>query len=187
MAIGMKLKKANESSKLDVSKFFGIPTLPLSIIDELSSDAIFIAQIKLEDIIPFDIDNKLPHVGFLYFFMESEDDSPYSYKKAVVLYSNEEPEVAISDFNQNSPISEGLNEDYIIEFFKADDSYEGNKLLGVPADWNYQDEPRELLLQYDPLDTEDLEFFSCLDGYIYFFFKDEKRKFNEVEIQLEYS
>ena len=159
MAIGIKLRKKVEHDHLGVSKFFGIPTLPSGMEEKLSPEAVFIAQIKMEDIASLDKDNVLPHTGYLYFFMETEDDTPYSNKKAVVLYSNEEPEIAINDFNENSPIPEGLNEDYPIDFFEVDDSYSGIKLLGVPSDWNYMDEPKELLLQYDPLDTEGLEFF----------------------------
>lgn len=187
MAIGIRLKKVCSEHDLSISKFFGIPTLPKGVAETLSPDAVFIAQINLKDIIPFDKDNKLPHEGYLYFFMETEDETPYSHKEAVVIYSNQEVEIAIDDFNAESPISEGLNDDYAIEFFEIDDSYTGIKLLGVPSDWNYQDEPKELLLQYDPLDTDDLDFFSYMDGYIYFFYKNENKNFNEVVIHLEYS
>lgn len=187
MAIGIKLRKKEEKDGLGISKFFGIPTLPSGLIEKLSPEAVFVAQIKLEDIASFDKDNLLPHKGFLYFFMETEDDTPYSNKKAIVIYSKKEPEIAISDFNENSPISEGLDEDYPIEFFEVDDNYSGIKLLGTPSDWNYAGEPKELLLQYDPLDTEGLDFFDYLDGYIYFFYKDSKRKFKDVIIHFEYS
>lgn len=187
MAIGIKLKKVNEKHYLGISKFFGTPTLPLGLADKLGKNVVFIAQINLKDIALLDNENKLPHVGYLYFFMETEDDTPYSNKKAIVIYSSTEPEEAISDFNLFSPISEGINEDYSIEFFEVDDSYSGIKLLGVPADWNYLEEPRELLLQYDPLDTEGLEFFDYLDGYIYYFFKNNKRNFKDVVIHFEYS
>lgn len=187
MAIGIKLKKINHEHDLSISKFFGIPTLPQNLASKIPSDAVFVAQINLKDIEHLDKDNKLPHEGYLYFFMKTEDDTPYSNKKAIVIYTKDELEIAISDFNETSPIPEGLNDDYAAEFFEVDDNYTGIKLLGFPSDWNYQEEHKELLLQFDPLDTEGLDFFSCMDGYIYFFYKNDKKKFNEVVIHLEYS
>ena len=62
----------------------------------------------------------------------------------------------------------------------------GNKLFGKPNDWNYAEEPKQLLLQFDPLDSE-MGLFSHLDGLIYFFFGNDRKSFKDVEIQEEIS
>ena len=187
MAIGIKLTKVIKEHDLGASKFFGTPTFPIGLEEKLSSNVVFVGQIRLQDIIPFDEENNLPHEGYLYFFIETEDESPYSKKRGLVIHSVEEVKIAITDFNSVSPIPNGLNDDYIIEFFKADDSYDGIKLLGYPSDWNYQNDSPALLLQFDPLDTEELDFFSLMDGYIYFFFGKDKNNFNEITLHFEYS
>lgn len=186
MAIKMSLRKANENDDPQASKFFGNPTTPLHFEDDIEDNEVFIAQINLQDIKDLDIENKLPHEGFLYFFIETDDESPYSYKKAKVRYTNKEIKQVIDDFNLCSPISEGLNESWIIEFSLCDDDDTGHKLLGNPYDYNYEDSP-ELLMQFDPLETEGLDFMSSLDGFIYFFFKDVNKDFNEVYYFAEYS
>ena len=66
----------------------------------------------IEDIIPFDKDNKLPHEGYLYFFMETEDETPYSHKEAVVIYSNQEVEIANFLYLNNLLI-------FLVFFFKC--------------------------------------------------------------------
>ena len=187
MAIGIKLKKENGEHDLGVSKFFGTPTLPMGMMEELSPDAVFVAQLQLSALACFDKEDRLPHEGYLYIFLETEDDTPYSGKKAVVIYTKEEPAVAVDNFNEVSPMPNGLNEDYLIEFFEADDDYDGIKLFGEPSDWGYAEDYPELLLQFDPLATSDLDFFTCMDGYIYFFFGEDKCKWEDVVVHFEYS
>ena len=81
---------------------------------------------------------------------------------------------------------EEYTDDWLIEFEKCDDYETGNKLFGKPNDWNYADEPKQLLLQFDPLDSE-MGLFSHLDGLIYFFLGDDKKTFKDVEILEEIS
>ena len=121
------------------------------------------------------------------FLLKQKTKALIQKKRGLVIHSVEEVKIAITDFNSVSPIPNGLNDDYIIEFFKADDSYDGIKLLGYPSDWNYQNDSPALLLQFDPLDTEELDFFSSMDGYIYFFFGKDKNNFNDIILCFEYS
>lgn len=187
MAIGIKLKKAKRNFDPSSSKFFGSPTFPKGLIDRLNDDTVFIAQIRLEDIKEYDKENILPHTGYLYFFLETSDDSPYTEKKGSVIYTKEEIEVIYDDFNKVSPISEGLNEDYLIEFFECDDSYTGIKLLGYPSGVDDIDDNKKLLLQFDPLDTDDLDIFPTMDGYIYYFYKNINEEHIDIIIQFDYS
>ncbi len=73
-----------------------------------------------------------------------------------------------------------------MEFYEADEDGACNRLLGVPADWNYGSEPPRLLLQFDPLDSE-MGFLDRLDGFLYFFFEDDGIDFSKVFICEEYS
>ena len=94
----------------------------------------------------------------------------------------------IDDFNEASPIPEGLNETWLIEFAPAteEDDDSGMKLLGEPYDWMYADPAPQLLLQYDPLDTE-VSFLDEMDGVAYFFFGEDKEGFTDVVWHAEYS
>ena len=57
----------------------------------------------------------------------------------------------------------------------------------VAIDWNYQDEPKKLLLQFDPLDPG-LGIFEYVDGLFYFFFDEkEGNNFEKVILMEEFS
>ena len=187
-AIALKVKKIKKGIEFDegCSKFFGDPTVPEKLLNCYPDDGVFFAQIKCEDIKDLDPDNRLPHEGYLYFFLDAEmypDDNLYM----MVEHSLEQPKYILDNYNEESPIK-GLDDAYVITFEKVDSNYTGTKLLGMPS--GYTDENDDypgLLLQYDPLDF-DVEFQSSLDGYIYVFFgKDEKRKFSGVEYVVERS
>lgn len=65
-----------ESFKLGESKIGGMPHLPTDFKWPLYGDVAlgFIAQFNLVDIAPFDVENKLPHEGILYFFYEGGEE-----------------------------------------------------------------------------------------------------------------
>ena len=184
MAIRMKVHKASGDYDVGASKFLGSPVLPNRWINAFDSDTIFFLQIRLKDIAALDEENLLPHEGYLYFFLDTAG-TEYSLQP-IVKYTKTEPINVVNGFNE---IVEGYEEyvdDYLIEFEKCDDYETGNKLLGKPNDWNYAEDPRDLLLQFDPLDSE-MGIFSHLDGLIYFFFGKDRKTFKDVEIMEEIS
>ena len=186
MAIGMKLIKAQGEYDLTASRFFGDPVIPLRMEDEIEADEVFLAQIRLADIAHLDTENRLPHEGWLYFFIKAADGSAWTPKEAVVRYSKDEPQMIIDEFNLQSPIPEGLNCPFLVVFAPVDEEADGMKLLGEPYDWGYAETPPRLLLQYDPLATES-SFLYEMDGVAYFFFGKDKEGFTDVVWHAEYS
>ena len=71
-AIGIKIKKADGNHDPCTSKFFGAPVLPDGWPEMFSEDIIFFGQIRLSDIAELDTENKLPHTGYLYLFLDIE-------------------------------------------------------------------------------------------------------------------
>jgi len=65
-----------ESFRLGESKIGGMPHLPEDFEWPLYGEVAlgFIAQFNLTDIAPFDVENKLPHEGILYFFYEGGEE-----------------------------------------------------------------------------------------------------------------
>lgn len=184
MAIGITLKKAEGEYDLGASKFFGVPTIPGQWLDELDSDLIFLAQIRLADIADLDKENQLPHTGYLYFFVDSAAHMGEE-AEAVVVYSPEDPDTAVDDFNEGLEI-EGITQDWLVTFSQVDDDADGIKLLGEPSGWGYEDAPK-LLLQYDPLATRELNFMNVVDGFGFFFYDEHSDAFEDVTFQTEHS
>ncbi len=162
-AIGIKIHKQIGEHDLGASKFFGAPTIPAEWQDMFSDDVIFFAQFRLSDIAELDTENKLPHTGYLYLFLDVE---MYPYQ-ALAYYYNGEPNVVIDDFNEIEPQFSHLNEDWIMTFEPVDESSDGIRLFGIPSSGYNGD--GELLLQFDPL-AADTGFLDNIDGYAYFFF-----------------
>lgn len=182
-AIALHVRKVKPGEEIDeaASKFFGAPCLPESLKDKYPDDSVFFAQINCAELKDLDPDNRLPHEGYLYFFLDAEmypSDDLYM----LVDHSLEAPKYVIDDYNQESPISEGLNEAYIITFEKVDADYAGTKLLGIPSN-NVDDNDLRpgLLLQYDPMEF-DVPFLATCDGYAFVFFGEtEEDKFNSAD------
>ena len=182
-AIAMKVRKVQPGERIDesCSKFFGMPCLPESMQpDPYPDDGVFFAQIRCADIKDLDPECRLPHEGYLYFFLDAEM-YPSNDLYMMVDHSPEEPKVVIDDYNECCNIK-GLTDTYVITFEKVDAEYEGTKLLGYPSnDVDDSDDRTGLLLQYDPLDF-DVPFLSTLDGYAFVFFgEDEEDKFSGVD------
>ncbi len=179
-AIAMKVRKVKKDEEIDegCSKFFGRPCLPESIQEPYPDDGVFFAQIRCEDIKDLDPECRLPHEGYLYFFLDAEM-YPSDQLHMMVDYSLEEPEYVIVDYNENCNIK-GLTDTYVINFEKVDADYDGTKLLGHPSnDVDDSGDRTGLLLQYDPLDF-DVPFLSNLDGYAFVFFG-ENDKFRGLD------
>ena len=183
-AIKITAKKAPEGYDLGASKFFGTPTVPLAWDGDFYEDEIFFCQIRLSDIAELDKENRLPHTGYLYVFLETEDGKYHL--GADVRYHDGEPELAIDDFNTAVEDYEKYNAAYLMEFSEADCDEICTKLFGAPSDWNYVDEPPKLLMQYDPLDN-DMDFLDDLDGFLYLFFGEDEKDFGAVTLHEEYT
>lgn len=183
-AIRIKTKKAPETYDLGASKFFGTPTIPLAWEEDFYEDELFLCQIRLSDIAALDKENRLPHSGYLYIFLYTEDGD---YRlSADVRYFDGEPELAYDDFNATVEGYEEYTEAYLMEFEKAEEDADCTRLFGVPSDWNYEDEPPKLLMQFDPLDSE-MGFLDALDGFLYFFFGEDETDLEGVTLSEEYS
>ena len=187
-AIALHVRKVEEGEVIDegASKFFGSPTLPECLMDAYPDDSVFLAQIRLADIKDMDPENRLPHEGYLYFFLDAEMYPSYDLY-ALVDHILEEPKYIVDDYNEYGPV-EGLTDTYVITFEKVDGSYNGTKLLGSPSDYidEYDDKP-PLLLQYDPYEF-DVPFLASLDGYAYVFMGEkEENKFVDATFEVSYS
>ena len=184
MAIGIQVKKASSGYDMGASKFFGTPTVPLAWEDDFDEDEIFFCQIRLADIAPLDAQGLLPHEGYLYIFLHTQNG--HYDLRADVRYLAGEPELAIDDFNAAVDGYEHYTQAYLMEFYETDATADSTRLLGVPSDWNYEATPPRLLLQFDPLDSE-MGFLDHLDGFLYFFFGEDERDFGSVVLRAEYS
>ncbi len=163
----------SESGEYDAysSKFFGSPAVPSEWAGRFYDDIIFLAQIRLSDIAPFDIENRLPHTGYLYFFLDAENFAGGSYDVWVEYYGGE-PDTVLYGFNEHSPIPEGLQNDIPVSFSFVHPDADCTKLLGLPS--GGIDKRDRLLLQYDTLMFEDLPFLSDMCGYAYVFFNEDE-------------
>ena len=179
-AIGIKIKKADENHDPCTSKFFGAPVLPAGWPEMFSEDIIFFGQIRLSDIAELDTENKLPHTGYLYLFLDIE---MYPYQ-AMAYYYDGEPNVVVDDFNEAEVQFAHLNEDWLMSFEPADEDFDGTRLFGVPSSGYETDE--ELLLQFDPL-AESTGFLDNIDGYAYFFFGEGKERINGIRFGIDRS
>lgn len=182
-AIALKVRKVKPGEVIDesCSKFFGKPCLPESLKDAYPDDSVFFAQINCAELKELDPDNRLPHEGYLYFFLDAEM-YPSEDLYVLVDHSLEKPKYVIDDYNESSPICEGLNEAYIISFEKVPADYNGTKLLGCPSN-NVDDSNLRpgLLLQYDPMEF-DVPFLTTCDGYAFVFFGEtEENKFADAD------
>jgi len=174
-AIGITVTKATEGYDLGASKFFGTPTVPAAWVDEFDDNEIFFCQIRLSDIAELDRENKLPHTGYLYIFL---DISSFPYK-ARVLYYDGEPDTAIDDFNDEIPGAENLCDSWLMNFAEVEDDAQGIKLFGIPAGWGYDEDVPRILMQYDPL-ASNMGFADSIDGYAYFAFAEDSDKLEDV-------
>ncbi len=162
-AIKITLTKAAEGYDLGASKLFGAPTIPEEWLDRFAEDIIFFGQIRLADIAALDSENRLPHSGYLYLFLDTEV-YPYT---AWVEYYDGEPNLAVDDFNELDPRFAHLTQAFTMSFEAAEADCDGTKLFGTPS--SEPDEAGELLMQFDPLEQY-TGFLDEIDGYAYFFF-----------------
>ncbi len=168
-AIKIKLQPAEGEYDYGASRFFGDPAVPNAWVDRFAEDIIFFGQIRLSDIAELDTEGRLPHTGYLYFFL---DTAQYPYDVWVDYYDGE-PDTVIEEFNECDPEFAHLNRPFMMSFESCDPHEEGNRLFGVPSSGYEPDEEVPLLLQYDPLDTY-TGFLDEVDGYAYIFYDMKK-------------
>ncbi len=166
-AIKISVAKAPEEYDLGTSKFFGDPTIPQEWAERFDENMLFFAQIRLEEIAKYDKENRLPHKGYLYFFL---DTSSYPYEVLVEHYDGE-PDMVIEDFNEINPEFGHLTEPFLMNFSLCDEGESCTRLFGYPSGLD-EDADEPLLLQFDPL-CENMEFLSEVDGYAHIFFDTE--------------
>lgn len=170
MSKSIKITLSEGKSEYDytASRLFGDPLLPESWADRFDDTVIFFGQIRLSDIASMDIENRLSHSGYLYFFL---DTATYPYTPWVEHYDGE-VKLVFDGFNEIDPHFAHLTKAHLMTFSEVEEDFEGTKLFGIPS--FEPDEERELLLQFDPLDNS-TGFLSDVDGYAYFFFGDEDK------------
>lgn len=183
-SIAMNVRKAVGKYDISQSKFFGSPTIPHEWQDRFHDDIVFFAQIRLADIALLDTDNRLPHSGYLYFFLDAEM-YPSDNLDMWVEYYPGEPDMVIDDFNTCSPIPVGLCDDYLISFGYAPSDSDGTKLLGVPSAVTDNPINENLLLQYKTSDFDNVPFLKNADGCAYVFFGDDEKDYDAVTYKVE--
>ena len=185
-AIAIRVREIEErtTEELLCSKFFGIPALPLAWKDDFDEDVLFFCQICLEDIAPWDTENRLLHTGYLYVFL---DISGGRYAmKPIVRYSAAPPEMVIDDFNAEIDEFGDVQTAWAMEFAPAANDKDCTRLFGVPSDWNYAENAPALFMQFDPLDSG-MDFLQETDGYLYLFFGKDEKKMDRITLHLECS
>ena len=181
-AIGMRLHTAPVSPT--DSRFFGDPTIPEAWSNDFDEDVMFFCQIRLADLAELDTEGVFPHTGYLYIFLDTRNGD-YELEPIVRYYAGE-PDTIIDGFNEAVEEYEQYNHAIGITFCESEIDADGCRLLGIPSDWNYAEEPPHLLMQIDHLD-ETLSFLSHLDGFTYLFFGEDLEQFTDVQIMQEFS
>ena len=133
----------------------------------------FICQIRCEDIVPFDTENKLPHDGMLYFFAAMDEytgyDSPvhlglgeWPKGSVIVKYTKSINMETFQSFimvdDDDQPVTDEALE---MSFSSCDDQADGIKLLGIPFFEEVRDQYPDCvnLLQIDGDETADINFY----------------------------
>ena len=162
------------------SKFFGDPVVPYGWQEIFSDDVIFFAPIKFSDIALLDTENKLPHTGYFYLFLDAE---MYPYQ-AMAYYYGGEPNTVIDDFNAVEPRFAHLTEELMMSFEPCDDTCEGTRLFGCVQSGCCEN--GEVLLQFDPIENE-TGFLDSIDGYVYFLFGEDGRDIDGISFFIDRS
>ena len=185
-AIGIRFVPYDPNKHLR-THFLGAPLVPASLGEAFDDEVMFLGMIHLPEIAALDKENKLPHSGYLYFFMDTSASSRHM--NPIVIHTLEEPDRIIDDYNDLFALEEyrGANKARGVEFFEVEEDAEGCKLLGYPCDWNYENKPRNPLLLTISHYDEDLDFLPELDGFTYVFFGPKGHEFDEAYGFYEYA
>lgn len=184
MSISLKLSEPNGLPELGASYFWDAPQVPTNFAYPFIGEGrdafpmTFIAQINCEEIAALDVENKLPHTGFLYFFGDIDyylgydpdaDNGLGQWDDGVVAVYYD---VEVKDLQRYNPFDDN---DTIrarnIAFESCNATAEGHKLLGKPFE---EDVARafpkdyELLFQLDSDEGSDYTLRFYDEGLLYF-------------------
>ena len=180
MAIKLSLSKTEECLFCK-SKWWGNPDIPEGF--SFDDSLMFLCQIRCEDLVSLDKENRLPHKGMLYFFCDipyylgfyDEFEPPYGRlwdSDYVKVYYVED--VVEEEFRQIV-----FDDDFLpfiherkIEFVQTNEDDYGHKLLGSPCQFEYEDwdEPCQgwiNLLQIDSDEDDDYNLMFMDMGVLY--------------------
>lgn len=180
MAIKLNLSKTDECLFCK-SKWWGNPDIPEGF--SFDDTLMFLCQIRCEDLVSLDKENRLPHKGMLYFFCDipyylgfyEEFEPPYGRlwdSDYVRVYYVED--VVEEKFRQIA-----FDDDFLpfiherkIEFVQTNEDDYGHKLLGSPCQFEYEDwdEPCQgwiNLLQIDSDEDDDYNLMFMDMGVLY--------------------
>ncbi len=153
--VGITVTKAHGEYDPGTSKFFGSPTMPEEWLSNgtIGDDDFFFCQLRLAEFARYDEKSLVPHNGFLYIFL-TENDGAFIPN---ICYCEDEPDTLIDDFNAGFDFLGDVDTEYSIDFFEADDSADGTRILIEKGN-------EIILLQYDPLDDNMPEFLRETEG-----------------------
>lgn len=153
----ISVKKTNNFRE-DGSKLFGEAFMPEKWLenDEFSIGEVFFCQIDLEKIKAFDKDGLLPDKGFLYFFIDF-DENP---AKGIVRYS--EKADSLTPFNEDSELDYDVETEVPLAFSSA----EGEN--GLLATHKKLLENEICLFKFTPNTIDGVDFLSDVDGSLLF-------------------
>ena len=180
MAIKLNLSKTDECLFCK-SKWWGNPDIPEGF--SFDDTLMFLCQIRCEDLVSLDKENRVPHKGMLYFFCDipyylgfyDEFEPPYGRlwdSDYVKVYYVED--VVEEEFRQIV-----FDDDFLpsiherkIEFVQTNEDDYGHKLLGSPCQFEYEDwdEPCQgwiNLLQIDSDEDDDYNLMFMDMGVLY--------------------
>ena len=183
-AIGIQVREPQMGDMMLDSRFFGDPIIPDEWAEDFGEDILFFCQIRMSDIAEYDVDNVLPHTGYLYIFLDFSNGSYYI--QPIVRYYDGEPNMRLK--NYNCDIVESLSNytyPWIMTFESVDEDAKGMKLLGVPSEWKKEEPAPNLFMQFDPFASE-MEFLDWLDGLFCLTFEDNVLEFDKIKGTLNY-
>lgn len=180
MAIKLNLSKTEECLFCK-SKWWGNPDIPEGF--SFDDTLMFLCQIRCEDLVSLDKENRLPHKGMLYFFCDipyylgfyDEFEPPYGRlwdSDYVRVYYVED--VVEEEFRQIV-----FDDDFLpfiherkIEFVQTNEDDYGHKLLGSPCQFEYEDWDKPCqgwinLLQIDSDEDDDYNLMFMDMGVLY--------------------
>lgn len=175
------------------SKWWGNPDIPDNFV--FDDSLMFLCQIRCEDLVEYDINNMLPHNGMLYFFCDiayylgyyDEFDPPegplWDNDYVKVYYVENVDENAFKQIVFDDDCFPNIRERKI-DFELVEDNVEGNKLLGTPYMFEYEDWPTPHegwinLLQIDSDEDDDFNLMYMDMGMLYLIInKDDLLRFD---------
>ena len=198
--------ESTEESLLGKSKFLGNPDVwedfewPCVNDGEEEYDLAFICQINCEEVAPYDLENKLPKKGMLYFFydLDGMPDDAFDLNTARVLYYDgdlsqlEEIRVVDEDGNDMAYTPRKITFETVDDGFLAEDE-DTHRMLGVPSLDGYIEVPNgfdEMLFQLDSFEADGDDYNFGDVGILCFFIRSEKlakKDFGDVRTAMLYS